>query len=365
MFFVIITNFTNMSESGISCDIYFFTGTGNSYQAAKYIYQRSEDSNFDSRIYDTDDLSNRGLWARKHDGIVCFAYPTHGFSLPWHMLKFIVRFPRGKGKLVLINNRAGMKMGKLFTPGISGIAMLLPALIMLLKGYRIKGFVPLDTPSNWISVHPGIRLKIVESIFEKRTAELNKMWQRLISGNKYFPVKFFVQLPLDIFLIPISLAYMFFGRFMLGRTYLADNRCDGCGICAARCPAAAIKMVNNRPWWTYKCESCMRCANVCPHKAVNSSIPLMVIYTLMLTWISKTGIFIDIHQFISGLLEIIPEKIIYYLLMWIATILFTWMFYVVLFYLNRLKAFNYLIALTTPMRFWRRYIAPGFKGLYK
>lgn len=44
-------------------------------------------------------------------------------------------------------------------PGLSGLALILPALMLRLKGYRIKGLRPLDLPSNWISLHPGLRGK--------------------------------------------------------------------------------------------------------------------------------------------------------------------------------------------------------------
>ena len=280
------------------------------------------------------------------------------------MLKFILRFPRGRGRVILINNRAGMKMGKLFTPGISGLAILLPMIILLLKGYHIHGVLPLDTPSNWISIHPGIRKKVVDSIFSRRDKELSKLWHSLQNNRLHYPIKFFILLPVDIFVIPVSLGYIFFGRFLLARTYLADLSCNGCGLCAERCPLGAIKMVNNRPWWTYRCESCMRCSNICPNKSVNSSVPLMAIYTILILKFAQGGYFTGIVSSIATKLNFIPRDVLYYVLLWVVTISATWFFYAVIFWLNRLKIFNILFAFTTPMKNWRRYIAPGFRGVY-
>ena len=157
-------------------------------------------------------------------------------------------------------------------------------LILLLKGYHIHGVVPLDTPSNWISIHPGISKKVVDSIiFSRRDREiLKKLWDKLLKGKCSILLNSFFCCLLIYFVIPISLGYIFFGRFMLARTYLADARLRWLRIMRRRCPVGAIKMVNNRPWWTYKCESCMRCSNICPKKSVNSSVPLMAIYTILL-----------------------------------------------------------------------------------
>ncbi|MEE4114929.1 MAG: EFR1 family ferrodoxin [Marinilabiliaceae bacterium] len=351
-----------MIESGKSCRIYYLTGTGNSYFSASTISNLAEESGYNVLCSPVDSLRKKEISRASKNDIVVLCYPTHGFSLPWHMLKFVFKFPAGRAKFILVNNRAGMKMGKLFTPGLSGIAILLPMLLMLLKGYRISALVPLDTPSNWISIHPGLRQKIIESIISRRKTELEKAWRKVSLGKIYCPLKFLILLPLDILVVPISFGYMLFGRFLLARTYLADPGCDGCGICADRCPVSAIKMIGERPWWTYKCESCMRCSNVCPKKAVNSSVPLMAIYTILLLAVIKTEVFTIAVRYLSGLSSLVPYNLVYYLVIWIIVIAGSWIIYLPIHYLNRISLFGYFFAFTTPMKFWRRYIAPGFRG---
>ena len=54
--------------------------------------------------------------------------------------------------------------------------------------------------------------------------------------------------------------------------FAADERCDGCALCAARCPAAAIRMRRGRPSWSYACEGCERCMNLCPRRAIQTSL---------------------------------------------------------------------------------------------
>jgi len=56
------------------------------------------------------------------------------------------------------------------------------------------------------------------------------------------------------------------------RSFISDDKCNGCGICAKICPANDIEMINNRPVWQNHCESCLACVNWCPEKAIHGGI---------------------------------------------------------------------------------------------
>jgi len=153
-------------EKWKSLYIYFISGTGNAKASAFWIADEARKKGLGTHVQQIDRLENIEMPDRESDPLIGFAFPTHGFNAAPLMLKFIAGFPRGMGREVfLLNTRAGMKIYKLFLPGLSGVALLLPAFMLWLKGYRCIGFRPVDLPSNWISLHPGLRMKVVESIF--------------------------------------------------------------------------------------------------------------------------------------------------------------------------------------------------------
>lgn len=56
------------------------------------------------------------------------------------------------------------------------------------------------------------------------------------------------------------------------RSFFADEKCNGCGICGKVCPVNNIEMVDNRPVWQNRCESCLACVNWCPKEAIQGGI---------------------------------------------------------------------------------------------
>ena len=89
-------------------------------------------------------IDRKTLTAPEPDTLIIFLSPIHGFNYPPIMLNFITHFPKGKNKVVLMNTRAGMLIGEFITPGLTGIAFYLSALILFLKGFSVKAILAVE-----------------------------------------------------------------------------------------------------------------------------------------------------------------------------------------------------------------------------
>lgn len=336
--------------------IYYFTGTGNALAVANWISEISAIKKIQVEIKKI----TPSLLADKKDfagnTLIGFCYPTHGFNAPPVVIDFILRFPKGTNPVFLLNTRAGMKISKLFMPGLSGLAQLFPAIILKLKGFKISGLQPMDLPSNWISIHPGLRQKVVDSIFQRCERITKRFADKILSGKHIY--KGLISLPVDLLISPISVAYIFLGRFALAKTFVADSSCNGCSLCEKECPVHAILMKSSRPFWTRKCESCMHCMNSCPRQSIQTPH----LFVAVIWWL----VFFVLPLFIvKEMLQLNPDEARFYNLIFdVVTILtgFPIIFfsYYILHFLMKYRFFNILIEYTslTRFKFWRRYSAP-------
>ncbi len=336
--------------------IYYLSGTGNALTASRWMVEEAASKGIHGQLIPVDRTKTPVIPELKGRTLIGFCFPTHGFGIPWFMLKFIWRFPKIKNSKVFISNtRAGSKLSKVFLPGISGMAQWIPLLILLLKGYGIKGLLPLDMPSNWISVHPGYKAKVVNSMFARNHAIIVRCMEALLSGKRFYHYYVFATLPLDIALAPIMIGYQMYGRFLFAKMFIATDKCNGCGICFEKCPVRAIRMYGDKPYWTLNCESCMRCISICPERAIQAShlmATLIIIATTMLP------VYLLIFDFFGSLPRMVFTSLDFFLEWGIKLLLYVMVYFVVWIFL-RYKIISLLFEYTSLTRYWRGYKAPN------
>jgi len=340
--------------------MYYFTGTGNALTVGRWLAKQARSRGIPFELIPIDRFNKPVAAPAGKDILLGLLYPTHGFSLPWYMLKFMLAFPRERRHLFCLNTFGGTKIGRVHLPGLSGIALILPALLFFLKGFRIRGLVSINLPSNWISLHPGLTSSAVASLAEHCRKKAYRFAEALLQGRRSY--RGLISLPFDLAVSPIALGYMLVGRFWLAKMYLANSECNGCGICHKQCPVNAIVMKRNRPFWTFRCESCMRCINICPVKAIQVShvftaVSAFCLYGLLFPLILSLAL--HYNENLASLL-VSESQFISILRAWFLTgIMF--LAYRMVHGLSRFRPINFLFAglSLTRLRFWRRYLAPG------
>ncbi len=333
--------------------IYYFSGTGNSANVARWVANVAKEKGIITTLINIADCNRLHIPLPPADALVAFCSPVHGFNYPPVMQAFIRRFPKGKNPVLLLNTRAGMLIGKWITPGISGITFYLSALILLLKGYKINAMFPVDLPSNWISVHPGLNDRTVKFMHERNQERVSAFANKMLAGGKDF--RSLRELIQDLLISPISIGYYFVGRFFIAKTYYVNSACNNCNLCIKQCPVKAIKTVDNRPFWTFHCESCMHCMSYCPHKAIETAhgpiIGFMLLFSLIIWSTIELNFSKSLHLDNSIVNMIVQSALMLGLLA---------IWYRVLHFLLRFKWFNKLVTFTslTFYKFWgRRYKA--------
>lgn len=326
--------------------IYYFSGTGNSKNVASWLSAIAGQMGMPCRML------NIAVMERQFDNIpanslIIIVSPVHGFNYPPLVLNFIARFPKGHNRVVLMCTRAGMLIGKYNLPGLSGMTFYLSSLILSLKGYKIAGMVPVDLPSNWVSLHPGLNRPTVDFLYERNHKKVRTIAQSVFSGKGVWTgLRDIIQ---DILIMPVSLGYYFIGRFLFARSFYASRDCNDCDLCVQACPAKAIIKIDNRPYWTYRCESCMRCITNCPKKAIETAHGFIIGYLFLAS--SLTGslfYYFDRYVFVieSSFLKFIADSAVTILLLGVA--------YRIIHYLMRFSFIERIMVFTslTRFRFW-------------
>jgi Pyruvate/2-oxoacid:ferredoxin oxidoreductase delta subunit len=328
--------------------IFYFSGTGNARQVALWFSEFAHEKGIDCQLMDIAKTNLLNIGSIDSEALIIFISPIHGFNYPKITLSFIRNFRKGENRVVLMNTRAGMKIGNFVTPGLTGIAFFLSSFWLKRKGYKILGTIPFDMPSNWISLHPALSRSSIMFLHRKNYERVTLHAGKIFAGKTdFYSRRDIIQ---DILIFPISLGYYVIGRFIFAKTFYANDTCDNCGICIQGCPVKAIKTIQNKPFWTLKCESCMKCMNSCPKKSIETAHALIVavsiIYSIIFTYLTEKILSVF---FQSEMLLSVIETIVFLLVMIVV--------YRIQHLLLRNKIVGRFISLlsVTHYKFWGRY----------
>ncbi len=347
--------------------LYVLSGTGNTYRVACWIRDTFEKNEIETRLKFIEDADFQSDFYNSDRQLIAVLFPTHGLMPPWSMIKFLFRMPRQKKVPVMnVATRGVIPVGPVKIPGAAGFSNFFAAIILLFKGYDIRGFFSLDMAANMNNIHPSLSPDTLKRISEKAENRIDFFLHPIISGKRVlFTLNNLYEgiwAGLFFWLIPIfPILYLIYGKTSMAKIMFAGNRCVSCGMCANICPNRAIEMKTffgkKRPFWTYHCENCMRCMGYCKKKAVEAGHSwAILLYFLMtipvmaniISWLTiSTGISFEIKNYWTMVLL----ESLYYLP---ALFLSYWIFWMLI----RIPAVNTIFSVTTLTHYFKRFHEP-------
>jgi ferredoxin/flavodoxin len=229
--------------------IFHFTGTGNSLWVARTLAQELGDA----------ELASLPDWkpGKTIDAnVIGLVFPVHIWGVPHRILQFVKEL---EGKQADYVFAIAVNAGQFANTLVQLKKILSESGLNLAAGFEIT------MPSNYIPWGgPGSKEKqnqrfdsarkkisgIVAAIRAKNrgTVEKGPLWQRVL-----FTLIYKVSFPQ----IP-----------KMDKKFWADEKCNGCSVCARLCPSANIILQGGKPTWNHRCEQCFACLQWCPQQAI-------------------------------------------------------------------------------------------------
>lgn len=345
-----------------SATICYWSGTGNTLRISKWVYAFLKNRVRDVSAASITNPDPGGPIRTGADSLLLVLMPTHGFTAPWPVIKYCPRMPRGRGThAATIANGGGSHPG-FYLPGFSGSANFIISLILLLKGYGIRGFIDIDMPVSWAAFFPSLNKAHAEHFPERAEGRVRSFMETIVSGKRHIiGLRNVLEFVFGTLLLPVSCLYIIFGRLFFAKLQFANTKCNSCAICAENCPHGAILMKGRqgfeKPYWTFNCESCGRCLSYCPQKAVETghSMGVLIWYATSLT----TSFFLLDRVLSPELASLLNNRIISFIIYYALFILTVFACYHALYYLLKVPLINKFFALTSGTHWWTRYHEPS------
>lgn len=234
----------------MNADIYFFTGTGNSFWIAKKLSEKLENTNLISIA--TLDQSTVNPVA----DAVGLVFPVHIWGVPKLIIDFVNRLDTN-------SNRYYFALA--VNAGQVAATLIQLKKLFLSKGLNLDSGFSIDMPSNYIPWGQAIAKEKQQIKFKAALEKVNHVAERVKARKKIPPEKGpFWQNILFSFFYRKSFPHI----HKMDKSFWADENCNSCGICAKVCPVRNIEIINGKPSWHHRCEQCFACLQWCPEISI-------------------------------------------------------------------------------------------------
>lgn len=248
--------------------VLYFSGTGNTDYVARYLADRI--------VHVPVEIQMRSMEQQPAEDVPDFdvlavGFPVYGADSPRILQDYLARLAPGEGRGALAFGTKGAWAGG--------------AVVRTLGRLAERGYVPLGGGSVLMPGTDGLALTGKDSWMARwalgkdydHLKDADRLAQRmagvlsgLVAGEPAEASRQGVRRGPAGSLSDRVWAYLYDGLaegYAAGRLR-ADERCNGCGLCARLCPTGNIELVEGRPRFAGRCTPCMRCVHLCPQEAV-------------------------------------------------------------------------------------------------
>lgn len=265
----------------MNIDIYYFSGTGNSFAVARDLAER-----LDAELYSISKLTDKDELIIDSES-VGFVFPDYHSNVPNIVRRFIEKIVSLEGKYVFGVCTYGHDPGPTLR--------YLEKLILNKNGKLSAGFT-VKMPYNYIKPKfslNGISVEL-EEVPKKEQKKMFMDWESRvddicdvimnkeeidIESNSEILFKF-----IDFFKLKDTLGKFVWLRGagfkdrsdlnfsesirLMDHGFHVNEYCISCGRCEDICPVDNIQLLGGKPSWDHNCEQCFACLNWCPESAI-------------------------------------------------------------------------------------------------
>jgi NAD-dependent dihydropyrimidine dehydrogenase PreA subunit len=241
------------SERGVAlkAQIYYFTGTGNSFVVAKRVAEQLEGD----LIAIPSVVDKASIQAEAETiGVV---FPVYMRGVPLIVKRFVKRLGNLEGRYIFAIATCGGKSGAAIN--------IFKKTIEKNKGNLAAGFV-VRMPGNYTPMYGAIEEERQRKMFEaaeERTQYIVKYVDEGQRGVWEFGKGFS-----EFFLSSIVYHLVAPNIPKMDKRFYVEDTCSHCGICKKVCPVDNIDLSHGKPFWKGHCEQCLACLQWCPEAAI-------------------------------------------------------------------------------------------------
>lgn len=235
----------------MSVELYYFSGTGNSYAIARDLAKQLGTEKVYSITRFMDD--KKVISKAQTVGII---FPSYFQDAPSMVVKFV--------KKMFVEHKNPYIFALVNANGVPGKSLHTIKQIFERKNTPLSGCFTIRMPGNSIvAVDHSTSLPVREYLLKSAEIQIEEI-------GKLIKNRVELRGTTKIYRRAANIDKFLVTTLVNDKTFRVEETCNKCGLCAKVCPVDNISVTDEGVKWLGKCQSCWGCLNWCPKEAVQN-----------------------------------------------------------------------------------------------